>query len=294
MTIGSPVSTGSRPRRRTSAPRRAAKAALRGYGVVTARLRRLPDFLIIGAKRGGTTSMFNYLSSHPDVAPLFPSPQQIKGVHYLDTNFHRGEMWYRSHFPVTGRGRTLVGEASPYYLGHPRAARRAAAVVPDAKLIVLLRHPVDRAYSHYRERSRNRGEPLSFEEAIEREPERLAGEVDRMLADDGYVSWEHEHHGYLTQSRYDELLPPWLDRFPRERILILRSEDLYRDAAATYGQALEFLGLEPFEPGAFPAFNLHPSVPMDPGTRTSLLRALEPSVVRVERLLVMSFPEWRT
>ena len=283
----------ARRRRRRSPVRRAAKAVLRGYGVATSGLRRGPDFLIIGAKRGGTTSMYNYLAGHPSVAPLFPAPQRIKGVHYFDTNFHRGRAWYRSHFPIGGRGTTVVGEGSPYYLGHPHAATRAAEAVPDAKLILLLRHPVDRAYSHYRERVRNRAETLSFEEAIDREPERLASEVERMRADPAYVSWEHEHHGYLAQSRYDELLPAWLDRFPRERFLILRSEDLYRDPADVYERALAFLGLPPHVPGSFPPFNLHPKDPMADATRRRLLERLEPTAPRVEELLDMPFPEWR-
>jgi hypothetical protein len=273
--------------------RRAAKAVLRGYGVATSPLRRSPDFLIIGAKRGGTTSMFNYIAGHPRVAPLFPGRQHIKGVHYFDTGFERGPAWYRSHFPMTGRGRSVVGEGSPYYLGHPHAARRAVAAVPNAKLIVLLRHPVDRAYSHYLERVRNRAEDLSFEEALDREPERLAGEIERMRADASYVSWEHEHHGYVAQSRYDELLPAWLDRFDRDRFLILRSEDLYRDPAGVCEAAFRFLGLPPHTPESFPAFNLHPKEPMAEATRRRLLATLEPTAVRVEELLGMTFPEWR-
>ncbi|MDQ4004850.1 MAG: sulfotransferase domain-containing protein, partial [Actinomycetota bacterium] len=140
--------------------RRSAKRVLRGVGVATSWARPLPDFVVIGAKRAGTTSLYAYLAEHPDVAPLFPARQRIKGVHYFDTNHHRGLRWYRSHMPswIRRTGGRLAGEASPYYLAHPLAAERAARTIPDAKLVVLLRNPADRAYSHYRERVRHDAE----------------------------------------------------------------------------------------------------------------------------------------
>src|SRR5919201_6138602 len=181
-----PLQERLKPHIPTSA-RTVAKRALRGFAVATSPLRRLPGFLILGTRRGGTTSLFNYLLEHPSVAPLFPSAQNIKGVHYFDKQHAKGRAWYRSHFPTVifsafwrVRGyRMIAGEASPYYLFHPWAPQRAHELVPHAKLIVLLRNPVDRAYSHYRERVRNGVEDLTFEEAIEREPARLAGELDR-------------------------------------------------------------------------------------------------------------------
>ena len=113
------------------ATRQAAKQVLRRYGEATSGLRRGPDFVIIGAKRGGTTSLYNYLLEHPSIQPLFPGRQHIKGVHYYDSNYARGLRWYRSHFPLEAGGRQLVrpglrpaiaGEASPYYFFHPLAA----------------------------------------------------------------------------------------------------------------------------------------------------------------------------
>jgi hypothetical protein len=113
------------------AVRESAKRALRGYGQITAGLRRGPDFVIVGAKRGGTTSLYNYVLEHPSIQPLFPGRQHIKGVHYYDSNYARGPRWYRSHFPLQAGGRHLArpgirpaiaGDASPYYLFHPLAA----------------------------------------------------------------------------------------------------------------------------------------------------------------------------
>ena len=143
----------------------------------------LPDFFIIGAKKCGTTFLYHLLGQHPHVEAA-----KKKEIHYFDHHFSKGNDWYRSHFPPPtwkeGR-RSITGESSPYYLFHPHAARRMAGVVPRARLIVLLRNPVDRAYSHYHQEAGRGHEPLTFEEAIEAEEARLRGERDRML--------EHEH-----------------------------------------------------------------------------------------------------
>ena len=121
-------------------------AARRLWRSATAPVRTLPDFLIIGAQKCGTSFLYRFLVKHPHVKSAF-----VKEVHYFDLNFAKGNNWYRSNFPLQVRNtRTYItGEASPYYLFHPHAARRASMVVPDAKLLILLRNPVDRAHSHY-------------------------------------------------------------------------------------------------------------------------------------------------
>jgi hypothetical protein len=207
-----------------------------------------------------------------------------KGAHYFDTNFHRGSAWYRSHFPtmlsrsVRARGgrRILAGEASPYYLFHPHAARRARRQVPQAKLIVLLRNPVDRAYSHFKERRRNGIETLSFEEALEREPERLAGELARVEGDPTYVSFAHEHFSYVSQGIYLPQLQAWMEHYPRERFCILRSEDLFSDPPGTYAAVLRFLGLGETDLKHYERFNFHTSEDMDPVTRERLAATFAP------------------
>lgn len=241
-----------------------ARDGVRQYGQLTAGARVDPDFLLIGAKRGGTTSLYRYLAQHPDVLPLFPSPrlmplrEETKGVHYFDANYFRGRSWYRSHFPAAAyraalemrRGRrTVVGDGSPYYLFHPLAAQRAAGDVPHAKILVLLRNPADRAYSHWKERRREGAEPLSFVDALAAEPERLAGEEARILTEPGYHSTAHEDQSYLSQSRYLEPLQRWLAVFPREQFCLLASEDLYCDPQAAMDRVTAFLDLEPYRLG---------------------------------------------
>jgi hypothetical protein len=235
--------------------RRPIKQALRSFGTATSALRCLPDFLIIGAHRAGTTSLYTALLQHPCVLPNFPRLQHIKGVRYFDQHFHRGTAWYLSHFPTvacrnsTGRLRgspMLAGEASPYYLFHPLAADRAAALLPHAKLIVLLRNPIDRAYSHWRRERRDGSERLStFAEALAAEPERLAGEEERICADDRYYSYAHENWSYLTQSLYLTPLRRWLERFPREQVFIESTERFLADPHGVYNRVLAFLGLPP-------------------------------------------------
>jgi len=230
----------------------AGKRALRAFGVATAAVRPLPDFLIIGSKRGGTTSVHAYLQGHPAVLSLFPSAQKIKGTYFFDENWYRGERWYRSHFP-TSASRSIArrrlgvtprsGEASPYYLFHPLAAERAASLFPSARIVVLLRDPVERAYSHYKERRANDTEALSFAEAIDAEEWRIAGEEERIISEPGYISIPHRHQTYLAQGRYATPIRRWMTAFPHGQVLVRPAEALYQDTQSTYDAICDHLGL---------------------------------------------------
>jgi hypothetical protein len=276
------------------------KAGLRAYGMATAGRRTPPDFLVIGAKRGGSTSLYRNLVRTPGVLPLFPKAADLKGTYFFDVEHARGERWYRSHFPTTAqrrqaeqRGPVAVGEASPYYLSHPHAAARAAALVPDARIVAVLRDPVARAHSHYQERRRQGIETLpTFAEAVDAEPARLAGEVERMLEDPAYVSWNHLNHGYLAQSDYATGLGRWLDRFPAEQVLVLRSEDLYADDAAVLAQVRGFLGLEADRPVETRQWNRTGSSDLDPGLARELAERLAPSVEALEQRLGWPAGTW--
>jgi hypothetical protein len=261
--------------------------AFRVAGVLTSGLRAGPDYLIIGAKRGGTTTLSYSLLEHPAVLPMFsaatvlPMAAHMKGAHYFDTNFSHGPAWYRSHFPTRAyralHGRRIgetpgvSGEASPYYLFHPQAAARAAATAPEARVIVLLRDPVERAYSHYKEQRRRGQEPLeSFEAALDAEPTRLAGERERLLTDDRARSFSHEHLSYVAQSEYLEPLREWQSRFPPEQFLVLFSEDLYRAPQVVFDRVLKLLGLSPYRIPLSPPRNESYVGSMAPVTRRRL------------------------
>lgn len=208
----------------------------------------LPDFLIIGAQKAGTTYLYHLLTRHPYVEPA-----TAKEVHYFDTHFSKGDGWYRSRFPQPAwreGHKVLTGEASPYYLYHPHAARRAAAVVPDAKLIVLLRNPVDRAYSDYQHKYREGREPLrSFQEAIEAEENRLRGEREKMLADEDYASPNHRRFSYLSRGVYVDQLKEWRKYFDEDQLLVLKSEDFLERPSETLASVHDFLGLPEWETG---------------------------------------------
>ncbi|MFN8451844.1 MAG: sulfotransferase [Anaerolineae bacterium] len=136
------------------------------YRYLTAARRLEPQFAIIGGQKCGTTSLYAYLLQHPRVVSLF------KEVHFFDNNYYKGRRWYRAQFPLAGapsEDALITFDASPYYLFHPAAPQRVAALYPDMKLIALLRNPVDRAYSHYSHNRQSTAEKLSFEDAIRAE-----------------------------------------------------------------------------------------------------------------------------
>jgi hypothetical protein len=213
----------------------------------TAPIRCWPDFIIIGTQKGGTTSLYDCLTQHPWVVPA-----RVKEIRFFSRHFHKGPAWYRTNFPtqllkayatVALGNKPITGEATPYYMFHPLAPKRISRLVPQAKFIALLRNPVDRAYSHYQHVVRKGRETLSFEEAVEAEPERLRGERKRMLADESYRGLKYGFYSYLARGFYVDQLKVWFNLFPREQILILNSESFFSDQAKAYRRVLAFLDL---------------------------------------------------
>jgi hypothetical protein len=236
------------------------------YGRATSFARPLPDFLILGAQKAGTTALYAYLRWHPGITG--PS---WKEVSFFDRHYRRGVAWYRGHFPLRPRGR-LVGEASPAYLFHPLAPERALATVPKARLIALVRDPVDRALSHYHHEVALGREPLSFEGAIEAEPERTRGEEQRLIREPGYFSHAWWDHAYLARGLYARQLERWLAVFPSEQLLVLPSEELAADPAGTYQRVLDFLGAAPHELRDYPRVYEQEYAEIQPETRRRLAK----------------------
>lgn len=274
------------------------KAALAGglrtWGRATAGVRPLPDFLVIGTKRGGTTSLWNYLLGHPGVLPMFPSPLNIKSPHYFYWHYARGPQWYRSHFAsaptraLLGRLRHTpirTGEASPNYLYDPRVAARVAELLPNCRVIMLLRDPVERAYSHYKERVRAGVEDLSFEDALAAEPERLAGESARMAENPYYYSRPYDYYAYRDRGLYAPQIRRWQDHVPADRLLMLRSEDFYDDPASIFTQVTDFLGLPDRPLVNARRYNYHAASGMAESTRDELRAFFASPVAEVEKLL---------
>ena len=196
----------------------------------TSAARTLPGFVVIGGMRCGTSSFFDWIAKHPDVQQ--PSTKEI---HFFDVHYARGEQWYRSHFPLRAQGGTTF-EATPSYLAHPDAARRAATVIPDARMIVILREPAERAWSHYRFRRSLGHETRSFEEAVNAE-----------LADPAPDSFENFRSAgqipYLVAGRYAEQVERWNAAFGSDQILIIDADRMFTDPEAVLEQVEDFLGL---------------------------------------------------
>jgi hypothetical protein len=226
----------------------------------------------------------------------------VKGAYFFDEEFERGPDWYFSHFPLRStvraaerfRGRPVrSGEASPYYLFHPLAAERAAGLVPDAKVIALLRHPVERAHSHFRERRANGTEPLEdFGAAVAAEEGRLKGEVDKILHQPGYRSVAHRHQSYVAQSEYLRGLQRWWDHYGRDNVLVIRSEDLYSDPQGVFDQVCDTVGLDRIVLRDPKVFNAQPKSSIDPALYASLQEQLTPGVRALEAELGRDLDWW--
>ncbi|HEY0867509.1 MAG TPA: sulfotransferase [Fimbriimonas sp.] len=212
--------------------------------------RMLPAYLIVGTQKGGTTFLHSILSQHPQVRdPL------KKEINYFSFQHFRGEPWYRAHFPLRAAG-LVTGEATTNYMFHPGAAERIASLLPDAKIIVCLRDPAGRALSHWQMNMLNKHDSVPFAEAIEREDERTAGEIERIAADPTYQAWPFRRFSYRRRGLYlDQILR--LERcFPKEQILVIDSGDLFRRTDETLARAESFLGLRGWKPAAYRAENV--------------------------------------
>jgi Sulfotransferase domain len=281
------------PRRRTNS------RPWRRFRLATRRFRILPSFLIIGAQRAGTTSLLATLRKHPDIVGPTRGEDFVllgKEVHFFDKRFDEGLDWYRSFFPLAARrerarrrGRDLVaGESTPYYLFHPEVPARVAATIPDVRLIVLLRNPVDRAYSHYQHRVRAGREKLSFKAALRAEERRLAGTDDLIEIDRKYRR-HHFHRAYFRRGLYAEQIERWFDHFPRKRLLFVRAEDYFARPAETHAEVLEFIGVRPWQFEKTVHRNNASYPPINPVVRAELeARYAEPNA-RLEQLLGRDF-----
>ena len=259
------------------------------FRMATSPLRGLPDFLVIGAQKAGSTSLYRYLTSHPSIR----TPRR-KEVHFFDHAYGKGECWYRAQFPVRLRSASnwLTGEASPYYLFHPHVPQRAARLVPHAKLIVVLRNPVDRAWSHYQHVVTRGYESLSFDAALEREAELIPVEERKMMAMPEYRSLAHERHSYLARGRYFSQLARWLTSFSRDQLFVISSEQMFRSPSAALTECFSFLGLSPFVIDSHEVFKSGVyGDQMGPATRARLIEYFRPHNQHLEQLLGMAF-DW--
>jgi hypothetical protein len=256
--------------------------------IITSSLRILPNYLIIGTAKGGTTSLHRYLEEHPKVGHTLK-----KEVHFFDYNFKEGIDWYKTYFPLK-QSNLIAGDSTPNYLIHPHTSRRVFETIPTVKLILLLRNPVDRAYSHHNMNFKRSDIPenLSFEKAIEAEEARLDGEMERMRRDENYISLDFSYYSYLASGIYIDQIKDWMMFFPRDQILILKSEDLFESPPTVYKQVLEFLNLPMHKLQEFKNANPRDySSSMNPATRKYLIDFFRPHNQRLYNALGVDY-DW--
>lgn len=273
------------------------RSATRVVGERTAGIRMLPSFVMAGAQRCGTTSLFRALIAHPAVLPAV----HHKGVNYFDVNHDKGWRWYRGHFPVAASARlrtAAAGEAvqtfdaSGYYLYHPHAARRIAEELPQAKVVVMLRDPVERAFSAWKHEKARGFETETFERALALEDERVEPDLQRMLADESYQGFSHRHHSYRRRGQYAEQLARLLGHLPREQLHVVDSGDFFERPADELARTLDFLGLSTRMPTSFGRWNARPGAGLEDEVRAGLRQDMQSHDDALTAMLGAT-PSWR-
>jgi len=234
--------------------RRNARHAVLG-SVVSIRKRQAdrppPDFVIVGAQRCGTTSLFRALNQHP---AMMANVINAKGIHYFDTSYHQTDEWYLAHFPTTAERErhaakvgqnAVVGEASPYYLYHPMVAERMAQAIPNTKIVVLLRNPVKRAISHHLHMVWEGHESIeNIDEALDLESSRLEGIEQRLMTEPSLVSRTHQHYSYMARGHYARQLENLYQHYDKDNVLVMTTEKLISDSQSSLAAIQSFIGLE--------------------------------------------------
>lgn len=265
----------------------------RKYCKATHFLHSKPTYLIIGAAKCGTSSLHEYFMQHPCVGRVL-----TKQLHFFDRYFDRGIAWYKVCLPFVWnkfyvenilKKHYATGESTAHYLNHPLAPKRVAETLPNVKIIVMLRNPIDRAYSHYQMEFNGKNENLSFEDAIAEEPNRIKGEIEKLEKDESYFSKDFPHHAYIAGSKYAEQLKRWMKYFPREQFHFVKTEDFNKNPSRVYNDVLKFLELENFELPEYKKFKEGKYEIMNSETRKKLVSLFKPYNKELYSLIGIDF-----
>jgi len=235
---------------------------------------REPYFIVIGAQKAGTTSLFSYLAQHPKIAT------NRKEIHFFDRNYHKGIDWYEKIISRTKQDRIIVGEATPSYIFEPHVSRRVFRHYPNVKLILLLRNPVDRAFSAYKMRVRNGGENRSFEEVVRSEL--------KLLKDDDPVIRRRslKNDSIITRGIYISQIKRWMEFFPSRQMLILCAEDFFNNPRKIMKKVYRFLKVHEHDFGNFTVMNAGESNEiMSDQIRTELVEFYKPYNQKLQEYL---------
>lgn len=244
-----------------------------------------PDFILVGAQKSATGFLRKFIAMHPQVVWA-----QNHEVHFFDKNFEKGTQWYQNQFFDRPTPDHIIGEKTPAYMALPFVPKRIFSLYPKTKIIMILRNPVSRAYSHYQFNVRRGLENLSFEEAIKAEPSRVTEGKQKTRKNFHYENHISMRYSYLGLGIYDKQIQRWLDYFPREQILILKFDDLVQDPQKMMDEIFTFLGLPPFENIPFENTKETHYEPMIPATRQKLIEFFRPYNQQLQKLLDQEFP----
>lgn len=268
------------------------------YFHLTSKYRILPSFFIGGVQKGGTTSLCNYLQAHPEII----NPQR-KDVFYFNNPIHysKGIKWYKAHFAlkaykliydIKNNTNAITFDSTPNYFEAPMAAERICKDFPNAKIILLLRNPIDRAWSSYQMAMRFGFEELTFEEALQLEEERLLNEEKKIIAD-GHHNYIYQRLTYKKRGIYINYIKKWVALFPSKNLLILKSEDLFEKPQETFDRVTDFLTIKRNTKVNFEIFNSGGySEGMKKETREELARFYEPYNQQLYHFLGVNY-DWR-
>lgn len=234
----------------------------------------LPDYIIIGETKCGTTSFFNYLIQHPQILDTYGNGDEVdsayrtKEIRFFDRYFDRGLDWYKSCFPETGPGQ-ITGEATPMYMYRTTALRRIHKMLPKIKLIVQLRNPIDRLYSNYMHNHKW-----------------VPGWTDKYTSFRHFLDSAHDVDYYLIdKGLYAQTLKRWFEYFPRKQFFIFTKEELAEDAQKVYSAALNFLNVAEYQLPLFKQFRKNEYPPMEEEIRRELVEFYRPYNAQLESLL---------
>ncbi|MDJ0690559.1 MAG: tetratricopeptide repeat protein [Xenococcaceae cyanobacterium MO_188.B32] len=258
-----------------------------------------PNFIVIGAGKSGTSSLYEYICSHSQV--ISSLKKELRFFNYKP-NFHKGVDWYLSHFPPIPKGKNLItGEATPGYFGSD-VQESISSLFPNIKLIAILRNPVDRAFSQYNHWVRNGIERRSFREAVISEIEKLEkifNNIDifefqkiekiKEICYQVHRGNSKEKTGYLWEGLYVYFLQKWTKYFSKEQLLVIKSEDFYAQPEVEMKKVFTFLALPDYHLPIYKKYNAGKYSSLDKQLYDRLTEFFQPHNQRLEEYLNRKF-----
>tara|TARA_B100000029_G_scaffold510810_1_gene603246 strand:- start:64 stop:852 length:789 start_codon:yes stop_codon:yes gene_type:complete len=257
----------------------------RHFYALTGSIRVLPDFIIIGAMKSGTTSLYKYMCQHPCILPA-----AYDEIGFFDSNFHLGINWYRSMFPrkkqmkqlSNEKGISMTGEDTPFYLWNRKVRDRIKKYLPRVKLVVILRNPVDRAFSEFNNLKRNEKLNVDFETYIK-------NEIQELMSESVDISKFSHPTSIISRGIYVTQLEMWYELFPKDQILVLNTTDLLNNSDIIEKSICNFLNLPKFNSKEVFYEKKASYEKMNPDTRDNLEKFYEPFNENLYKLIDKKF-----